>query len=381
MLGTNLLEQIQYSKDNPKEYEIELDLKGKKQNINNFDAFILTSAIQIKKDLFPKIDNSINQVLENLNLDENFRFFITPDNAVANAYCTVLPKSDRADIVFTSRLIELFDEDEIKFVIGHEIGHYIYQHYLYPNSEKYSSNDIKYFNALNLRKSAEISCDRVGLLAIGDLERALKVMVKASSGLSSKHIQFNFNVFIEQLESLKKLQSNKFLMNSSHPSIFTRAQALMWFNDSNTYSSIKKSKKIDKQGLELIDNRIEEQINLLVSKERDSVYNENINKCLFWSLIYLILEDNRFSPEEQIYLEEMFSKTKVQSLKNYLRSSNATNLIKKLNEVLEESKSLPVSSKKDILRKLDQFIKEFNKTESMEIIKRIGRIKGILKIR
>ena len=77
----------------------------------------------------------------------------------------------------------------------------------------------------------------------------------------------------------------------------------------------------------------------------------------------------------------MFSKTKVQSLKNYLRSSNATNLIKKLNEVLEESKSLPVSSKKDILKKLDKFIKEFNKTESMEIIKRIGRIKGILKIR
>ena len=50
----------------------------------------------------------------------------------------------------------------------------------------------------------------------------------------------------------------------------------------------------------------------------------------------------------------------------------------KLDEVLEESKSLPVSSKKNILKKLDQFITKFNKTESMEIMKRIGRIKGIL---
>ena len=34
MLGINLIEQIQYSKDNPKEYEIELDLKGNKKHKN-----------------------------------------------------------------------------------------------------------------------------------------------------------------------------------------------------------------------------------------------------------------------------------------------------------------------------------------------------------
>ena len=170
-------------------------------------------------------------------------------------------------------------------------------------------------------------------------------------------------------------------MNSSHPSIFTRAQALIWFNESSVYSSIKKGEKIDKQGLDLIDNRIEEQINLLVNQERDTIYNDQINKCIFWSLIYLILEDNRFSPEEQKYLEDIFSKTKVQSLKNYLRSSNEHNLIKKLDEVLEQSRSLPVSSKKFIVSKLDDFINYFDKSDSMEIIQRIGRIKGILKIR
>lgn len=381
MLGVSLIEQTQYSKDNPKEYEIELDLKGNKKSENKFDAFLLSSAIQIKKDLFPKIHNSITEVLENLNLDENYRFFVTPNNADANAYCKVLPKSDRADIVFTSRLIELLDEDEIKYVIGHEIAHYVYQHYLYPKNEDFNSDNLKYFNSLNLSKSAEISADRLGFLAIGDLEKALKVMVKISSGLSSKHIQFNFEAFIKQLDSLKKLKNNSYLMNSSHPSIFTRAQALIWFNESSVYSSIKKGEKIDKQGLDLIDNRIEEQINLLVNQERDTIYNDQINKCIFWSLIYLILEDNRFSPEEQKYLEDIFSKTKVQSLKNYLRSSNEHNLIKKLDEVLEQSRSLPVSSKKFIVSKLDDFINYFDKSDSMEIIQRIGRIKGILKIR
>ena len=227
-----------------------------------------------------------------------------------------MPRSDRADIIFTSRLIELLDVNELKYIVAHEIAHHQYQHYLYPNP-KDAENHLRYFNLINLQKNAEISADRLGFTVLGDLEQTMKAMIKISSGLSSEHIKYNFDNFMNQLEDLKKLESNPYLMNSSHPSIFTRAQAVLWFSQSNEYINHTNSSTKGLYDLSQVDLLIDNAISELISKDQDQIFGDRSRTCLFWCLVYLILVDKKFTKEEQNIYQQFFSNQKVSSLKSF----------------------------------------------------------------
>lgn len=373
----NFINNIKYSKDDPKSYEIKIQPSNDVDYNSNPDAYLLTSSMQIKNDLFPKIYQSINEVKEILQLDDIYNFYVNPDNSSANAYCKVMPRSDRADIIFTSRLIELLDVNELKYIVAHEIAHHQYQHYLYPNPKE-AENHLRYFNLINLQKNAEISADRLGFTVLGDLEQTMKAMIKISSGLSSEHIKYNFDNFMNQLEDLKKLESNPYLMNSSHPSIFTRAQAVLWFSQSNQYINHTNSSTKGLYDLSQVDLLIDNAISELISKDQDQIFGDRSRTCLFWCLVYLILVDKKFTKEEQKYLSTIFSNQKVSSLKSFLTNSNSDEIEHRMKSELYRSKDLPQAKKMEIKEKLKEYIEKFSSSNDMSLIKAHGKILGIL---
>ena len=374
---TKFINTIKYSKDDPKNYEVKIQPSNDIDYNSNPDAYLLTNSMQIKNDLFPKIYQSINEVKEILQLDDIYNFYVNPDNSSANAYCKVMPRSDRADIIFTSRLIELLDVNELKFIVAHEIAHHQYQHYLYPNP-KDADNQLRYFNLINLQKNAEISSDRLGFTVLGDLEQTMRAMIKISSGLSSEHIKYNFDNFMNQLEDLKKLETNPYLMNSSHPSIFTRAQAVLWFSQSNEYSNYNKSISKGLYNLNEVDLLIDNAISELIFKDQDQVFGDRSRTCLFWCLVYLILVDKKFSKTEQEYLSSIFSDQKVNSLKSFLQNSSSDEIEMRMKSELHRSIDLPKAKKNEIKDEIKKYIEKFSSNNDLIVLKAYGKILGIL---
>ena len=374
---TKFINTIKYSKDDPKNYEVKIQPSNDIDYNSNPDAYLLTNSMQIKNDLFPKIYQSINEVKEILQLDDIYNFYVNPDNSSANAYCKVMPRSDRADIIFTSRLIELLDVNELKFIVAHEIAHHQYQHYLYPNP-KDADNQLRYFNLINLQKNAEISSDRLGFTVLGDLEQTMRAMIKISSGLSSEHIKYNFDNFMNQLEDLKKLETNPYLMNSSHPSIFTRAQAVLWFSQSNEYSNYNKSINKGLYDLNEVDLLIDNAISELIFKDQDQVFGDRSRTCLFWCLVYLILVDKKFSKTEQEYLSSIFSDQKVNSLKSFLQNSSSDEIEMRMKSELHRSIDLPKAKKNEIKDEIKKYIEKFSSNNDLIVLKAYGKILGIL---
>ena len=190
---------------------------------------------------------------------------------------------------------------------------------MYP-SPRETESSLRYFNLVSLQKNAEISADRLGFLALGDLETTIKAMIKISSGLSSEYIKYNYENFMRQLQDLKKLERNPYLMNSSHPSIFTRAQSILWFSESKEYLEFTNSKIKGQYSLKELDILIEAALAELVSKDQDQIFGDRSRTCLFWCLIYLMSIDKNFSKKEQEYLSSIFTNEKVNSLKKYMDS-------------------------------------------------------------
>ena len=135
LVASQFIESIKYSKDDPAEYGINLDLIQKnyadQHNTDHGRIALVSNYVKISKELFPSINESIDNGLNKLNITRNDKisFYLTASSE-SNAFCRVSPSTSHVDIVVNSRLIELLSSEELSSVIGHEIAHYLYKHYL-----------------------------------------------------------------------------------------------------------------------------------------------------------------------------------------------------------------------------------------------------------
>ena len=105
----NELGQIEKSSDEKKKYN--------SQNLKN----LLSSSVKVSESLFPKIAKSIDNVFLRLGIKNNFNFFITANHVETQAACAMMPQSLNAEIIITSKMIELLNPEELESVIAHEI--------------------------------------------------------------------------------------------------------------------------------------------------------------------------------------------------------------------------------------------------------------------
>jgi hypothetical protein len=113
-------------------------------------------------------------------------------------------------MVITTGMVDLMDAEEMRFVIGHELGHVLSGHAVYRTMLYHLLNLITRLAWLPIvlpakgviwaleewyRKS-ELSCDRAGLLAGQDVEAGRRALMKTAGG--SRLVEFNPDAFHQQ---------------------------------------------------------------------------------------------------------------------------------------------------------------------------------------
>ena len=341
----NELGHIEKSSDEKKKYN--------SQNLKN----LLSSSVKISESLFPKIAKSIDNVFLRLAIKNNFNFFITANHVETQAACAMMPQSLNAEIIITSKMIELLNSKELESVIAHEISHFYYQHSLYPTIDK-ARNRTEYLNFLHLSRAAEISADRAGLLGSGNIEYSLRAMLKISTGLGDEHISFNFSSYLDQLRELKELKGNQNLLYSTHPTFLNRMQALIWFSMSNEYNDFFKTDKKGVYDLKTVDEKINESIKKVTGNELEVSNKEVINKALLWGSLSIYLADKKFSKDEQEKFEKRFGEKTTVSIKSLLNISKMSVIEKRMEEAFKEAEILMTSDKKKITSVLNEIYSE-----------------------
>lgn len=354
----NFLEKFRYKYDNLNELG---SLEKKSIDIKNFNnqnlVNLLSNSVKVSHSLFPLIAQSIDNVFSKLGIKNNFSFFITPNHFETQAACAMMPQSTNAEIIITSKMIELLSSKELESVIAHEVGHFYYQHSLYPPLSK-ARNRTEFLNFLHLSRAAEISADRAGLLGCGDIENSLRAMLKISTGLSEKYIKFNFSSYLDQLRELKELKGNQNLLYATHPTFLNRMQALIWFSMSNEYNEFFKTEKKGVYDLNKVDDKINQSIKKVTGNELDISKKEIINKALLWGALRIYLADKKFSKEEQEKFEKRFGEKAAVSIKSLLNISKMSVIEKRVDEALNESRTLMKSDRQKIVDSLKEIFSE-----------------------
>jgi Zn-dependent protease with chaperone function len=162
-------------------------------NERAFRLNYLAGSVRVSERQFPDIYALVRDGSYILDLPEVPELYVT-QSPIVNAMAL---GKDRPFIVLTTGLVNLHDEEELRFVVGHELGHVLSGHavyrtmllYLMALAARIAWMPIGYFGIKAIiwgleewfRKS-ELSCDRAGLLACQDVDAAKRALMKLAGG-------------------------------------------------------------------------------------------------------------------------------------------------------------------------------------------------------
>ncbi len=171
-----------------------------------------------------------------------FELFVLRSNA-RNAYTFGL--SNPRVVVLYSPLLKIMDEAELRFILGHELGHIALNHtWLNTLLGGMAGVPVSFGAAIILvfafrwwNRACEYSCDRAGLLCCGSLEKATSALVKLVAG------QVRSQAEMDQVMAAVDAEDDSLLGNlaetlSTHPLVINRIEKLREYAASSEYAAL-----------------------------------------------------------------------------------------------------------------------------------------------
>ena len=223
----------------------------RKTKISNNDAYWRSSmeghSLKVQPELLPDFYALCQEVKNKLNFTENVDFYITGD-ATVNAFSLAAEDEGEPHIVnVNSALFDLMTEDELRFVIGHELGHLINKdtalarliQFVFPTN---SNIPVSLLYKIRLHEQlAELVADRYGFMATENMDVCVTAFFKMASGLDLTKMNVSIDALIaDNNRRLDYFLNDKGVSRASHPVNPIRVQALNLFANAKSEEELKK---------------------------------------------------------------------------------------------------------------------------------------------
>ena len=210
----------------------------------------LASSVRASTEQFPHLYELLLDGSSILDLPEVPELFISQD-PIPNAMTL---GSDKPFIVITTGLVDMMDDEEIRFIIGHELGHALSGHAVYRTMLFHLTRlatRLAWFaiGYIGLRviiagleewyRKSELSCDRAGVLAGQDPSAGRRALMKTAGGARMSELSHDafrqqaheYDAVPDVREGLIKLLQ---LQGNTHPFAVVRfAELDRWVAEEN----------------------------------------------------------------------------------------------------------------------------------------------------
>ena len=271
----------------------------RKTKISSQDAYWRSTmeghSLKVQEELLPEFYALCQEVKQKLKFDEKVDFYITGDSTV-NAFSLAAEDEGAPHIVnVNSALFDLMSQDELRFVIGHELGHLINKdsalsrliHFVFPPETRVPVS-LQYKIRLH-EQLAELVADRYGYIAAEDLGVCVTAFFKMASGLDLAKINVSIDALIaDNSRRLEYFLNDKGVSRASHPVNPIRVQALNLFANAKTQQELHEGMdQLISILLKVGDNELDEHVarfaaaaGLLVANTDSAINQDEIDRII-----------------------------------------------------------------------------------------------------
>ncbi len=347
----SLIELIRFEDDNPKKF-------GLRRHSKNYTytsisrPTVLEDTVIVTSSLFPSVFEAATSTISALNITSAPEFYIRP-SPYTQATCAYLGDECPLAVVLHSGLIELLTSEELRFVIGHEMGHFLFKHYEYSlNSKDHCSAPLLHaYNAW--QRATEISADRAGLVCAGSEAIAISAMLKSASGLSSRHVRIDSLAFQHQAIKSEMLGNTTASLHS-HPPLPLRARAIHLFSKSRSCPPLIDTTQMGTRTKLEVDSLIREELAAAGIHYRDSPAAEEIaSRAMLWSLLIYFFTDGAISHDEKEVLEKFTSSSDAAKAISFVYNYGINAAKNKHNDAIYRLCMITMDERKAMLHKMN----------------------------
>lgn len=234
------------------------------------------------------------------------------------------------------RLLTLLDGPAAVAVFGHELGHFLAHGpatatgttgrlaAAIANSEGVELHLQKLCSRLSMAK--ELTADRFGLVACGDLEALLRLEMIATTGLPASALTWDTKAYLAQAKELieSSLEKGEAALGVTHPEHSLRAYAAWLFSESDVFKSLT-GKGPGSRTLAEIDSLLAK---ILLREDVDADYHflddrpRELHECALACAVFVAAADGEISEIESAAIEKVFAPV-VPDWRWYLNVENA----------------------------------------------------------
>lgn len=330
-------------------------------------------SLKVEKDLLCDFYDLCHEVKDKLGYKAPVDFYITGDSTV-NAFSIASEEENEPNIVnINSGLFDLMTRNELKFVIGHELGHLINKdtslarliQFVFP-PQTAAPVTLQYKIRLH-EQLAELVADRYGYIATEDLGVCVTAFFKLASGLDLAKMNVSIDALIaDNNKRLSYFLNDKGMSRASHPVNPIRVQAL------NLFATVKSQEELKKGMDELIS---------ILLKVGDSELDEYTARFIASAGIIVANADDGVKKEEVDRIVAQLASLKIFP-RQYLDDIAAGDVVKTFNESVENILKINPGMRDGMLRYMidivmsDQVIAK----EEIELLYNFGDSVGLSKI-
>ena len=285
-----LCQRVRFSLDDPPA-PTEQQLDRRRKHALERREFYRGSMLRVGPRLMPALHRTVEQAARRLMLPSEPEVFIKGDPTL-NAQAIPVP-GEAPVVVVHSATVNLLTPDELASVIGHEIGHATFAHGYGSRDAESSTGEM--FELENSR-AAEISADRVGLLAGPSLESTLLAELKMASGLGSAHLQLDVEAVLENFKNRSEEFDRNWEINT-HPELTLRFWAEHAFAQTDLFRSLRGES--GGRPFAEVEREIEERFLALGGGIAFRAAADVLHESLAWMGVLIVSEDGNVTDQER----------------------------------------------------------------------------------
>lgn len=206
----------------------------------------IASNVRVTEKMFGRLYRSLTWACKILDVEEPELYVTLEESANAYTYGHTRPF-----IVLTSGLVDMLDDQELFFVLAHELGHIKAGHVLYTLIARNIATITTMLGQITLgigrllgmgvelalydwARKAELTADRAGLLCVQDMDVCTHTFMKLAGGASRLYAEMDQEEFMRQAQAYDEADRSdlnrvyKVLLTAfrSHPFAVMRAKEL-----------------------------------------------------------------------------------------------------------------------------------------------------------